>query len=217
MNASSHSRNRTRAGLTFLELLLAVAVSGLLLSASSHLLFSLAHFWQESEVEPRFVRHADGLASFLESCFDESAVGKGKRTRRVSWRPPPDERYPTFHFRFETAHPVFVTGMQPAPPVDAWVRFEEEQGLSLLWHVPVGLTENKIELQRTPLSAWVQDVEVGYYDKIRNLWEYESLTDTSRGRRRPAPQALRVVFEKDGRTLMRDIRMTRYDRHVLVY
>jgi hypothetical protein len=60
-------------------------------------------------------------------------------------------------------------------------------------------------------------VEIGYYDRGRNIWEYESYTDKKNSSKRKAPQALRILFNKDGRTETRHIRMTRYDRHVLVY
>lgn len=207
---------RGRAGLTFLELLLAVSVSGLILAASSQMLFSMAHFWQEVELEPRFSHHVDGVSSLIQYCFDESAGLSRDPARRYGWDTPPGTSGRLFHFRLDPAPPVFFTEVLPTPPVDAWLVFDEDQGLSLLWHVPAVLTEGKAKLCRTRLSAWVEDVEIGYFDPERNLWEYESYAVSSK-EKRSAPQGLRIVFNQNGHVQTRYFRMLRQDRHVLIY
>ncbi|MEA2067847.1 MAG: prepilin-type N-terminal cleavage/methylation domain-containing protein [Verrucomicrobiota bacterium] len=216
-SACMAANHRPLRGFTFLELLLAMAISGIILGASGQLMFSFAHFWKQSELEPRYAHHVDGVVSFLQYCFDQSENLSGNQVRRFSWEVPPEETKPTIHFRLETAPPFFVTEIRPSPQVDAWVVFDEDQGLSLLWHIPAELTEGKIELLRTPISPWVEDVEVGYLDSVANVWKYESYADDSKSKTRPAPQALRILFNQNGRAQTRHIRMHRHDRHVLIY
>lgn len=208
---------RTRAGLTFLELLLAVAISGLILTAASQLMFSFAHFWQQSELEPRFSHHVDGVVSFLQYCLDESDTLSGNAVSRFGWDRPPEEKRPAIHFRLADSHPFFVTEIRPSPPVDAWLEFDADRGLSLLWHIPAKSTEGTIELHRTPVSTWVEDVEIGYFDKSRNLWEYESYASEEKDAKRLAPQALRIMFNQNGLEQIRHIRIHRYDRAMLIY
>lgn len=208
---------RTRAGLTFLELLLAVSISGLILMASSQLMFSFAHFWRQSELEPRFAHHVDGVVSFLQYCLDQSDNLSGNAVVRFRWDRPPEETHPAIHFRLADGLPFFVTEIRPAPPVDAWLDFDEDRGLSLLWSIPAKLTEGTVELHRTPVSPWVEDVEIGYFDKSRNLWEYESYNGEDKSTKRLAPQALRIVFNQNGQEQTRQIRIHRHDRNMLIY
>lgn len=214
----SSRRPSGRAGLTFIELLLALLLLTLILGTASQVLYTLVHFWQETEVEPRFTRHVDGVTGFLTYAFDRSAdVSPDRAHRRHGWQPPPEETRPTFYFRLEDGHPFFVTEVRPLPPVDAWILFDPEEGLSLLWHIPPQFTERRLKLQRTPLSTWVRDVEIGYYDPERNIWEYESLVDDSADAAREPPGSLRIRFEHEGRETTRHVRMHRYDRNVLRY
>ena len=208
---------RRKSGFTFLELLLAVAVSGLILMAATQLMFTFVHFWQQSELEPRFNRHVDGVATFLQYCIDESVPLTPNGIRRFGWDKPPGERQPAMHFRLAEGHPFFVTETRPSPQVDAWLVFDEERGLSMLWHIPVSLTEGKPKLYRTPVSPWVEEVEVAYFDSSRNLWEYEPYAEEGRGSRRSPPGAVRIIFNQNGRTETRNLRILRHDRNVLIY
>jgi hypothetical protein len=216
MNPFHTFPNRARAGLTFLELLLAVSISGLIMAASTQLMFSFAHFWMQSEQDPRFSHHVDGVVSLLQFCLDESEELSTKTPARFDWKRPPEGKRPALHFRQKAALPLFVSEIQPPPEVDAWIEFDEDEGLSLLWHVPAALTEGKIKLLRTPVSHWVEDVQIGYLDTTKNLWEYESCADDKFSARKP-PEALRILFNQNGRTQTRYIRMQRQDRHVLIY
>ncbi|VGO14263.1 hypothetical protein PDESU_02822 [Pontiella desulfatans] len=206
-----------KAGLTFLELLLAVAVSGLILTAAAQLMFTFAHFWQQSEKEPRFIHHVDGVVSFIQYCLDQSENLSGDSISPFSWGPPPGETAPAIHFRLESATPFFVTGILPSPQVDGWLVFDGDKGLSMLWHVPRKLTKGKLELHQSPVSPWVEDFELGYFDAEKNVWEYESYAEEGEGEKRAEPQALRILFNQNGRRQVRHIRMRRHDRHVLVY
>ncbi len=63
---------RRRAGFTLLEMLLALAVAGLLVGASSQLIVSLSHIWAHRTDADSFEEHADGVARFLSRSFAES-------------------------------------------------------------------------------------------------------------------------------------------------
>lgn len=217
MSQTNHSSNRWKSGLTFLELLLAVAISGLILSASAQLMFSFARFWKQSELEPRFERHVDGVASFLQFCLDESEVLSGNSTSPYGWEKAPGGRQRVIHFRLTSPPSFFVTDIRPVPPVDGWLYYDEDKGLTLLWKVPRKLTNGKVQINQTPLSPWVEDLELGYFDAENNTWEYESSADEKARSQRTPPGALRIVFNQNGRKKMREIRLLRYDRHVLVY
>ena len=58
---------------TLLEILLAIAVSGLLLAASSYFMVSLATIWSLRTDEDSFEEHADGVAAFLQRALNEAS------------------------------------------------------------------------------------------------------------------------------------------------
>jgi len=65
------NRRSTRA-FTILEMLLAVAIAGLLLGASTFLLVSLSSIWARRTDMDSFEEHADGVASFIQAALDDS-------------------------------------------------------------------------------------------------------------------------------------------------
>jgi len=209
--------DRAKAGLTFLELLLAVSISGLIISAGAQLMFHFSQFWQQMEQEPLYSHHVDGVAAFIQYCMDNSEVLTDNEARPYCWCNPPRQKSPALHFRLDKALPFFETELLPKPPVDAWLWYDEEKGLSMLWHVPRKLTRGRFEMHQTPMSQWVEDLELGYFDAEENLWEYESALTEAEGEKREPPQAIRIHFNQNGRKLMRDFRMMRHDRDVLVY
>lgn len=214
---SSHatSPRSLKSGLTFIEVLLSIALLTLILGTATQVLYSLMHCWHESEEEPRFTRHMEGVTGFLSDAFVRSPVWSSDRhPRNLRWRKPPEGGNLTLSFNLESGHPFFVTPFIPLPPVTAWLLFDGSSGLSLLWHVPPRLTGRRRLLQRTLLSPWVKDVEIGYFDKERNIWEYESLADETAGAQRAQPGSLRIVFAKEGQEVTRYVRLDRNDQNV---
>ncbi|MDF7808153.1 hypothetical protein P4E94_11935 [Pontiellaceae bacterium B12219] len=217
MKKRTHTSNHWKAGLTFLELLLAVAISGLILSASAQLMFSFGNFWKQSELEPRFEHHVDGVVSFLQYCLDESEVLSADPVSPFGWKKVPGVSQKGIQFRLTAPPPFFVTDIRPVPQIDGWLYFDEDKGLTILWRIPAKFTDGKTELMQTPVSPWVEDLELGYFDAENNTWEYESSADDQYKAARTAPGALRILFNQDGRKKMRDLRLLRHDRHVLIY
>jgi prepilin-type N-terminal cleavage/methylation domain-containing protein len=211
------SSNHWKAGFTFLELLLAVAISGLILSASAQLMFSFGNFWRQTELEPRFEHHVEGVVSFVQYCLDESEKLSPNPDSPFGWKNAPGVSQKVIQFRLAAPPPFFVTDIRPVPQVDGWLYFDEDKGLTILWQVPAKLTEGKTEIMQTPISPWVEDLELGYFDAENNTWEYESSADEKNKSTRTPPGALRILFNQDGRKKTRDIRLLRHDRNVLIY
>ncbi len=207
-----------KSGLTFIEVLLSIALLTMILGTATQVLFTLVHFWHESEEEPRFLRHMEGVTGFLSFAFVNSpTVSSALHHRNLRWQPPPEGESPTFSFSLPFGHPFFVTPFVPLPPVTAWLLFDGNSTLSLLWHVPPELTEQRLRLHRTLLSAWVKEVEIGYFDPDRNIWEYESLAGDASGAQRAQPGSVRIVFEKEGQEFTRYVRLDGQDQNALLY
>jgi prepilin-type N-terminal cleavage/methylation domain-containing protein len=62
-----------RRAFTLLEVLLAIAVAGILIAASSYMIVSLSTIWTLRTDDDSFEEHADGVAAFLQKAFDEAS------------------------------------------------------------------------------------------------------------------------------------------------
>ena len=60
---------RNRAGMTLLEIILAIAVAGFLLYASTAYVVSISNIWADREERHFFEDHVDGVTEFLKSTF----------------------------------------------------------------------------------------------------------------------------------------------------
>lgn len=65
---------RAKAGFSLLELLLAVALAGLLLTAISFQIVSLSNIWLNRADDDFFTEHANGVASFINASFDRASA-----------------------------------------------------------------------------------------------------------------------------------------------
>lgn len=206
-----------RRGLTFIELLVAVALSGLIIVAASTMLFSLAQTWSSLETQPQLEHHADGVSGFINYLFMTTEDVSGNPVHPAGWSKAPDAERESFHFVTNEEHPFFVTDKRPLPAIASWLEFDEEhQQLWLTWHPQSGSRRDK-KPQRTLLSPWVEDVHLGYLDEETNTWEFESMGDSRSEHDGERPGSLRIVFSKDERTFNRHIRIDSPDRNVLIY
>jgi prepilin-type N-terminal cleavage/methylation domain-containing protein len=65
---------RTKQGMTLLEVILAIAVAGLLLTAATSLVTSLSSIWMSRQDRNFFDDHADGVAEFIRASFQQAGT-----------------------------------------------------------------------------------------------------------------------------------------------
>lgn len=212
-----HRSSRRSNAFSFIEVLTAVALSGMLLAAASSLLFSFAHVWAQIETEPRFDRHVSNTSSFLQYCFDHSANLSGDPAQPLVWKNPPESSQPALHFRLEEPNPFFVSTVKPLAPVDGFIRFHEDEGLSIIWHHPPRFTNNKVELKRTPLSPIASNLEFGFFNSENETWEFKSAAGDNRDLYSQPPEIVRITFQQNRREQSRILPLTRTFSNVTTY
>ena len=73
-----------RKGFTLVEVLLALAISGLLLTAATSLLITLSRAWAERPAtRDAFDAHVDGVARFFVSIMDKATMAPGSENAKV--------------------------------------------------------------------------------------------------------------------------------------
>lgn len=217
MHSRSTDCQRRPAGFSFLEVLVAVALSAMLLVAGTNLVVSFLQIWGQVETEPRFTEHVEGVQRFLQYCFDHSENLSGDPSMPLVWKNPPQASHPALHFRLSEANPLFVSNVRPQPPVDAYLRFHEDEGLSVLWHHEPSFTDNKLEIRRTPLSTWVEKVEYGSYKADEDQWEFKVATDGDRELYQHLPELVRLTFRQNNRLQTVTLSLSRPASNVTVY
>ena len=200
-----------RRGFTLVEVLLALAISGLLLTAATSLLITLSRAWAERPAtRDAFDAHVDGVARFFVSIMDKATMAPGSENakspifldRPVDFS---DVEDPLISFFVREAPPVLVWPHGLAPRVHCYIYFEDGDGLSLLWYSDLQEMEKgesgKAELEseddlfKTPISKFCQEIEYCYYDKEEEKWDEEDrLQEDNENDQHNLPDFIRLVF-----------------------
>ena len=141
----------------------------------------------------------------------------------IDWSQPPgfaDYQEPTLHFKLRDTPPLLVqTENAPIIGVEAFLYFEDDEGLSLLWYTPLQEDyEDLDDLRRTPLSDLVRKVEYIYWDERFEKWESETEPKEGEGDDQfILPRFLKLTFEYEAVTKERTITIPVTSRNALIF
>ena len=81
-HAAQYNRPAICAGMTLVEVVLAIAVAGFLLAAAASFVVSISNIWSDREARYFFEDHVDGVTEFLQASLDRAGVyiALGSRT-----------------------------------------------------------------------------------------------------------------------------------------
>jgi len=264
-----------RAGMSLLEVILAIAVAGFVLAAAVAMLVSISTIWSERSERHFFVDHVDGVTEFLnatlssagveialndnrETSKDSAQIGNDAGIQRpsisisttgtgstrsgtnatnsdasggliraadepVGWARPPgfsDSKDPLLNFKLTTAPPLLV-GLENAPllGIDAFLYFDDTEGLSLLWYSTLQEeTDNINDLRRTIISPLVAKIQYIYWDERFEKWEEEEEPMEGDGNDQYLlPRFLKLTFEYEDETQERTLTIPVPSKSALIY
>ena len=141
----------------------------------------------------------------------------------IGWSQPPgfaDYQDPLLHFGLNDAPPLLVqTENAPIIGVEAFLHFEDDEGLSLLWYTPLQEdSEDLDDLRRTPISNLITKVEYVYWDERFEKWETE--TEPKEGEDDDQfilPRFLKLTFEYEGVIKERSLTIPVTSRNALIF
>lgn len=175
----------SRRGLTLIEMIVTLAILGTFLSLLSFHLVGLSNLWLNRTDDDFFEQHVDGVSLFLDKALEasEAAVattggGEDGEELPVQWQRLPgasDIEDPLLFFRQKEAPALLVREGRRLPAIEAYLHFEEDLGLSILWYSTFDAEEMEREedLFRTPVSEFVTRIEYAYYEREDDDWERE--------------------------------------------
>ncbi|MEC8043697.1 MAG: prepilin-type N-terminal cleavage/methylation domain-containing protein [Verrucomicrobiota bacterium] len=186
-----------KSGFSMVEVLLAMAVGGLVLMAASSLLVTISQAWaNRPATRDAFDAHVNGVAHFLSAVLEEATVPSlsKKGDQSVDLQRPvgfSESDAPLIHFYLREAPPLFVWPKGVATRVHAYFHFDDRDGLSFLWFSELQELEKNDEgrmepedeedLRKTAISPFVREIEYCYYgdedDGPEDIKEWEIMED----------------------------------------
>ncbi len=197
-----------RGGFTILEVLMAIFLGGLLLTAAASYLFGLFNLKTILEERPAYEDHVNGVVRFLDFAFANAIAEENEAA--VSIQQPPGASLgdaEALAFRINGELPLFVDSGQYLAELDCYLVFDEEAGLYLLWQSDQMANEDADDLRRTPLSPYVTAITYAYYDEEFQTWEEEQEFQDAAEGGLALPDMIRIYFThpKDNTQLVFDL------------
>ena len=185
-------------GMSLIEVVLAIAVAGFVVTSAVSLLVSVTSIWSERSERHFFADHVDGVTEFLNATFAASGTeivnspdenqelidneelldNEELSDEPIRWeRPPGFAKYqePLLNFSMSDNSPILV-GLENTPTlgINAFLYFDPDEGLSLLWHSRIQEDVEDInDLSRTLISPLVTKITYIYWDERFEGWEEE--------------------------------------------
>jgi prepilin-type N-terminal cleavage/methylation domain-containing protein len=217
-----------KSGFSMIELLLAMAIGGLLLVGAVSLLVTVSQAWaNRPATRDAFDAHVNGVANFLHAVMEEASLPQSKRdgNAKVDLQKPvgfSDSDEPLIHFYLREAPPLFVWPKAVATRVHTYLYFDERDGLFFLWFSELqdleknsdGFLEpeDESELWKTPVSRFCDEIFYCYYgeedDREGDIktWEIkDSLEENIQTGKFRIPAFIKLVFRWPEEDLERTI------------
>lgn len=141
----------------------------------------------------------------------------------VGWATPPgfaSFRDPSLNFKLKDTPPLMInTDNAPVVGIDAFLHFDEKEGLSLLWYsILQEEVEDENDMRRTLISPYVTQIKYIYWDEQFERWEEED--EPQEGEADDEfllPRFIKLIFEHDGATKERTISIPVPSRSALIF
>ena len=200
-------------GFTLLEVLLAMVLGGLIITAAAGFLFGVFNLTLVAEKKPLFAEHANNVSRFLEFSFasalpvdSDDSEGDGET---ISWQRVPGVsglNPQGLSMRLRGDLPVFQGEESPLPELNCYLVVDGANGLSLVWQSDDMANDNIDAAYRSELSPYVSDLNYLYYDALNDNWESSGDAEKLDDGTLAIPDFIQLTFKHpDGREIERQL------------
>ncbi len=191
-----------RRGLTLVEMVVTIAILGTFMTLLAFHLVGLSNLWINRRDDDYFDQHVEGVILFLTKAMEaaEGASGNSEEARPpVEWARPPgwnEMDDPLLYFQQAEAPALFVREGDRLPAIQAYLYFDDRDGLSILWYslLDAEEIEDSRDLRNTPISPFVTQLEYAYYDMEDDEWEIEEDPEEDDSGAFILPDFIRLTF-----------------------
>ena len=188
-----------RRAFTLIEVLLSMALVGLVLVGLNTFMFSMGELWGKGADVRLFDQHVRAVTRFLEgemiratlppaAAVNSTPVGVQKVTPAAGSQ----ENLVTF-MQLQGGR-ILSWPESPLPEVVCSLQVRRDQGLFMLWHSDLENHFNDEAPRETLISPFVTGLAYDYFDKDFNRWTTETTLRTDSGGNPLPPQRLRFTF-----------------------
>lgn len=200
---NTQTRIRIRRAFTLIEVVIAIALAGILLTASAGVVMNTINLWEKSENIASIDRHLSGLDRFLSVLIDAqkntqvAQSASGKNIVGCTWTQPPDKDETFPQFSVSENYPLLHLEEKPLPKITAWLYWDSD-GLWLISQTARQRNENENYASYTLLSPLLRSVRILAWEDDSGSWEEIDTVDSTVLQSR----ALRLVmrFEENGKS-----------------
>jgi prepilin-type N-terminal cleavage/methylation domain-containing protein len=197
--ATATSRRSRRGGFTLLEILLSLALVGLLLTAMNTFVFSMGELWGQRS-EPRlFDQHVRAVTRFLEHELRSAALPPAAKPNSTpiglqEVRPQNGLMENMLTFELPAGSRLFNWPDRPLPEVVCSFQARANEGLLMLWHSRLEKNFETDPPRETLVTPLVNALRYDYYDPDSNRWTTETVLKMDPQGKPMTPQRLRLNF-----------------------
>jgi prepilin-type N-terminal cleavage/methylation domain-containing protein len=190
---------KRRAGFTLLEVLLSLALVGMLFVGLNTFIFSMGELWGRNGDYRLFDQHVNAVTRFVGQLLRDATMAPAARTNSTPvaiQQVTPVSGTADFLVTFEllAGNRLLNWPDRPLPEVVCSLQARPNDGLYLLWHsrLEARFTEDPPrELRLTPLVA---SLAYDYYDDNLKKWTTQAALQTDSTGAQEMPQRLRLQF-----------------------
>ena len=141
----------------------------------------------------------------------------------ITWSKPPgyaDYEDPLLHYSLKDSSPLFIKDDDaPIIGIEAFLYFEKNKGLSILWYTPLQEdSEDLNDLRRTQISDLITKIEYIYWDDKFEKWEIEIKPQESETNGELIlPRFAKLTFEYEGESKERILTIPVHSHSVLIF
>jgi len=201
----------SRKGFTILELIIAIAVVGMLLVGLNYFVFSMGELWGRNSEKRLFEQHVRAVSRYIERELRNASMppsgGQGLSAFAVEELRPSGALSETLlTFELREGSRLLNWPDRPLPEVVCALQARDRQGLYLLWHSRLEEHYNEDPPREVLISPFGTAIEYDYYDEDTKRWTTEKqMKRNIGGSGFPVPRRIRLLFAHKGYTLERVI------------
>jgi len=186
-------------GFTLLEIILALALVGLVLVGMNTFVFSMTELWGKNADLRLFDQHVRAVTRFLDEELRTAslppAAGAGASPITVQEiRPRLGSTDNLLTFELPDGCRLFTWPDRPLPEVVCSLQVNDREGLKILWHSRLEKKFNDDPPRETLVSPLVAGISYDYYDESFRNWKNETQIRRTNGNQLEVPQRIRLKF-----------------------
>lgn len=187
-------------GFTLLEILLALALTALVLVALNTFIFSMGELWGRNADVRLFDQHVRAVTRFLQyelrtASLPPWAQPNSSPVGLQDIRPQNGAQEKLLTFELPAGCRLFTWPDKPLPEVICSLQVRPNEGLIILWHSRLEKNFDTDPPRETVVTPLVTAMSYDYYDDQTNQWSNETMLKLDSQGNPMVPQRLRLKFQ----------------------